>query len=737
MAHGLNREMQEETEILAQDSRERTGGLGARGTSDRGRVRGALASLASLLLGLAWLFFAFAKATTSEDVPQLLTRGASGQAAFGLIAIAVEGTLAILLLLAGSPARRGAAWGSAFWLVALGCAALWLRPAECHCAGSLVRIEQGTRLLIIGGLLGLSLVARSRGAASHGSAPPPWFDKVGVRACVAVGLAATLTVFLLGRSGREPPAIHGMAEGAVPQADADRAYPLLRGATDGSQRESGVRDPGSNTSKYDRGLRGRVVDEADEKPLAGAFVWSLSATEQPGGPTGALACTTEDGHFAIQVRTEGGPVRIGVLAMGYRPAIEAVDPSEEATVRLTRGSYVEGIVVDEAGVGVTGVRVEAWGVDGDEIRLPRDGVSSVAAFRRARAPDFGWTTSDAEGRFRINGLSDKGPFRLVPESERFVSPVKPSWPGTVFPREFVRIELRRLYVYRVRAVDAEDRHLLRSAKLEARGSTGLERCDDAIQRPSPRETDSDPVPGRGEKTILGGYGSSPPKAVQFWAAAPGYSSASIMVEPEPWPGTLHVVALARNPGADVRRLPVEARFTNGVGFTGDLLLLVSAQNGWPEFCLARLRDGVSESPLELDADRGPYDIRAEGAGQAGALWMSAGATSKGVDPRSDPAIRIALNGGRLRVAIRDDAGEPLRGFTVTVTAPGSVAIIEPWLWDRKAPGFQASDGTIDLWVRSGRTRLWVRKPGYGSVKGEVEIPADGGTQVFEARMNSK
>lgn len=153
-------------------------------------------------------------------------------------------------------------------------------------------------------------------------------------------------------------------------------------------------------------LSGQVVDEAG-KPVAGARVTTLP------NPADQLSAVMEeresqsgpDGRFVLPKVPAGRLHLVEAVLEGFAPARQLADSTAPVRLTLRRGMVAVGRVVSEEGLPVAGAQV----------RLTPDGAGQVPT----RPKPF-LATSDADGRFRLHGLS-AGPFTLGAERSGFAS----------------------------------------------------------------------------------------------------------------------------------------------------------------------------------------------------------------------------------------------------------------------------------------------------------------------------
>ena len=153
-------------------------------------------------------------------------------------------------------------------------------------------------------------------------------------------------------------------------------------------------------------LSGQVMDEAG-KPVAGARVTALP------NPADRLSARMEeredrsgpDGRFVLRKLPAGRLHRVEAVLEGFAPASQLADSTAPVRLVLRRGTVAIGRVVSEEGLPVAGAQVSLT-PDGEEM-LP----TQIKPFL---------ATSDADGRFRLPGLS-AGRFTLGAERPGFAA----------------------------------------------------------------------------------------------------------------------------------------------------------------------------------------------------------------------------------------------------------------------------------------------------------------------------
>ncbi len=147
-----------------------------------------------------------------------------------------------------------------------------------------------------------------------------------------------------------------------------------------------------------RGLsrKGRAVDP-DGKPVAGVQCYGL-------GPTWGEMRTLDDGTFEVRGLEPDHPRQLIFAHKERRLVGSVILKGEESrsdqplVVRLDRPGALKGRLIDEDGQPLAGAQVETLTIDLDGDNLP------PGPGPQAMWPDNDIVTTDAEGRFRIDGL---------------------------------------------------------------------------------------------------------------------------------------------------------------------------------------------------------------------------------------------------------------------------------------------------------------------------------------------
>ncbi len=184
-------------------------------------------------------------------------------------------------------------------------------------------------------------------------------------------------------------------------------------------------------------VAGRVVDASGKRPLAAALVW-------PRHDPGLFVLTDEKGGFEI-VASPGEDLWVQAEATGFLAQSQRLSIAERApTLALTAAVAVNGQVVDDDGVPLPGVHLEAVGV-----------FSPQQA--RALLPDRvdSRSLSGLQGRFTLGNLHPDGTYELTAAKAGFVtSRLTVSDPAHSGKKLRIRLEQNRPAFGRV--VDLED-----------------------------------------------------------------------------------------------------------------------------------------------------------------------------------------------------------------------------------------------------------------------------------------
>lgn len=172
-----------------------------------------------------------------------------------------------------------------------------------------------------------------------------------------------------------------------------------------------------------KSLRIRVLDAADESPIAGARVTHNLGSTMPVTPDrtdddgiidfqipDALPNGHEINQFQAFVRAEGYAQRTIMWLSSTGGVMKSVGP--EYTVRLSRGIRLGGYFIDEEGRALEGVKVNLLGNNYKGYRYSTGPDGKVISAPEIRAEDFSWfsmreeTQTDKEGRFSVADFPD-------------------------------------------------------------------------------------------------------------------------------------------------------------------------------------------------------------------------------------------------------------------------------------------------------------------------------------------
>ncbi|HJQ36192.1 MAG TPA: carboxypeptidase regulatory-like domain-containing protein [Thermoanaerobaculia bacterium] len=167
----------------------------------------------------------------------------------------------------------------------------------------------------------------------------------------------------------------------------------------------------SASVSLDRGgtVVGRVI--AEGRPLSDV---SVMVSSDPGMRFGASPTTTDsNGEFTLE-GVAGGSIRIDARRSGYAPASVTVNvaPGKETRteIELTRGRELRGRVIDSSGRPVPQADLMTRGIPGG-------------------GPGFGMASTDAEGMFKLSGLTDRN-YTLVARKDGFAETTMDVNPAT-------------------------------------------------------------------------------------------------------------------------------------------------------------------------------------------------------------------------------------------------------------------------------------------------------------------
>ena len=146
-----------------------------------------------------------------------------------------------------------------------------------------------------------------------------------------------------------------------------------------------------------RTLRGVVVDADTDAPIAGARIGE-------GWVQGRHVVTDASGHYELPGWEPGEYVDVSIYASGYVWQLAKHPRGDELDVRLVRGDWATGRVLDDQGTPIAGARVIAQG------RLPSDDGSHFDAHS---------TVTSDEGTFAITGIDRDMAHTLVVSADGF------------------------------------------------------------------------------------------------------------------------------------------------------------------------------------------------------------------------------------------------------------------------------------------------------------------------------
>ncbi len=396
-----------------------------------------------------------------------------------------------------------------------------------------------------------------------------------------------------------------------------------------------------------RRVRGRVIREADQRPLGEALVW---ASHEP------ARFVHSDAQGNYELVSPAGGFQLQALAAGFLPRRARLEAGRLSggrfpTLALVRSASLAGRVVDADGSPLESARLFAFAEP--QADSPP---GNAAVLQRA--------SSDAQGWFRLRSLRQGLPYRVVAARAGFFSSSMrsiASAPGS----EGAAL---RLVLTRSRAgqgwVEDEDGVVVPGAEVEvAPASRELASALRALM-PGSKAITTD---AKGQFWIAG----LPAAQLDLTVRKPGFAPAyrrGISVAGEQGPANLGTVVLS--PGSRIAGQIVDMKGRPIAGATVYRLKELRPGAALEPALRQRVADAVSraDGQFELrDLEQGtPVQIAAEAEG-----FMPAAV--RGVRP---PAERVSLRleaGTDLRGRLVDAAGEPVPGGLVELSSALQVA----------------------------------------------------------------
>jgi hypothetical protein len=436
--------------------------------------------------------------------------------------------------------------------------------------------------------------------------------------------------------------------------------------------------------------RGRVVDETGT-PVPDADVW-LS-------PEGALGETDADGAFALPVGREGSSwvcARCGDLGVAVAGPfrLSRLDGHDAGDLVLRGPGRISGVAVYPDGTPVREMQLVAVP---ESLRESKISSWPDPAFHPATegVPEglrWGWTTTDAEGRFLIRGLR-AGKYFFLDDKGRTVYET-----GTD-----VRVTID-LYRILVRVVE-EDGAPAPGTCVSAKG--GGDSAAGAIE-------DLDVTPGQVWTIAIGDMDVVPTSATVNVIPEQREYEARLVARPVTAKGSVEVRLL------DPRKKPMEPRVSL---YAGTLCLMherpVDAAGRTAEVPVGEYRVvAIAKDPLA------PY-LAVEGT----ATVRAGAATPLTLEARAGGRLRLTLKGGPAGEEIRDEriTAHPAQGRDAVNFVPlhvredGSYTIGYEWRWGEPTTGW--------LLLEPGPHELRVAVPGFEPVAVGLHVQPEATTDA--------
>ena len=672
---------------------------------------GVLASL-WILLG-ALKLAAPGRSTGLEDLlPAELAQFVALSASVGEVALGAALLLWVKL-------RVGSLITSLALLAAYGTWGVVRADLSCACAGRLVALPPLEHSLLTASMFVLVAAA----LATRPMGPEPSAGRLRATGAAIAGLV--LLVMAAGLRSR-PLEAHEVAPVAQPTEPShpppEGTGPLLL-ARSNSSTQAGRPDPGQDVDVGGQ-LIGRV-ESTTGAPVVGALLWLTVEGAEPGSESArmeVLGTSSAAGAFSLPIGEEDGATHLCATAPGFEPFCRALKATpvrdSEYVVVLSHGHSRRGLVQDEQGSPVSGARVEAWGLYAeDELANPRFGPRTL--------PQRSTCQADESGGFQLTGLSP-GRYRLRATAHGHL----PSTPVEIdvshdggAPEEHRVLVLRQLFVLKAAAIDAETGRTIPWASYEIlfRRADGWAVALGTDLRNTALTGKFYAEHGLMEYVCRAGQAEGAPSVISARISAFGFEPAltRILAARLGEDDILFKVPLV--PTSDHRsRVSVEARWPDGRGFTGSLVLYVhnrryGAQSIALTFlrgeCSSRLELPVAEYKLWLRPNQGSaHRWRYPSGREKLSLDVTAGRTTRAL---------LTLRGGRVLLQPRSSSGTRFANFRWGTNGP------QLRTWAGLAP-YERSEGGVLVYLDSGPHTLYVGKFGYRSTSETVTVPADGG-----------
>lgn len=691
-----------------------------------------------LLLAAVWVVLATAKAFSPDrEAVFLPILGGDWAPAATWAVVALEFVLGLALVLPRPRTNRIALLISLGLLLVYGAHAVLTQPVQCTCAGRLARLSPLAHAVLTASMLALVALGLSTPEKN-----PPSQGRQRLRVALLCGLAVMVGVGLALATRTSVKTIAGEPLDVLVPAQPlpDLAVPPAVV----SRPSVGGKPPAEAASTATvPGLRGVVVNEAgDGVPSADVWLAGAAVGFQTREQAKVVQADTQ-GHFVIpHVGEESNSLHICVAARSYQPTCRLIegrtDAASEVRIVLQRGRCVRGTVIDDLGGAVTGARVEAVGVLGEEMRE-----GGAILFGPAATPEYADALAGADGTFELCGLSPAGRYVLSASAVGYFSESRAGVNATPVPEDGTSVTLRlhRLFALNAIAVDAVSSRPLKFATYGvalASGGAWLPSGDSAI-RFSPGFVAADSVlTERGAWSV---FRLSTPNGrqdpIRVIVDAPGYAKRVVDVPLFPAAETRAPVAIAMQADASGPTTSTHFRavWKSGRGLDGSLVLRIRRIGGSFAAFPVVFRAGECREPIDLPA--GGYEAGLLPHEASTAFWhrpTEAVMTKFDVPGPADSTVTFRLVGGALVLGPKTEGGALVTEFTVSITGKNTAHTQDTWRFPLPLQRSQDDDpGTVFL-LEPGPLDVVLKKNGFVGVKTSLQVPDDGSSVHWDPTL---
>ncbi len=281
---------------------------------------------------------------------------------------------------------------------------------------------------------------------------------------VFVLLVATLGLLALmwPSSGRSLPAPHGRSSGVQPRTHPELlGYPTQVVASkdaDLSAVEDATKRKASTSSAESLKAEITVIDEASGLPVDGARVFLAPHAS-------SHSVTDIEGIASIEVASSGQA--LGVVAIGYLPAKSELGAGEQQlTVRLKRGEQVSGIVIDDLGEPIEGVRI--WCSQSHHTATWPHPTTYFAT-----DVNGGIGISRSNGEFTVDGLAADYDYEIAWSKHMWTRSMRRPYPVRAGDGTRVVLKMRPIARVLFNFVDRQDGHVVTTQSIETTCGPGI------------------------------------------------------------------------------------------------------------------------------------------------------------------------------------------------------------------------------------------------------------------------